>query len=537
MKVSDYIVKFLEEQGVTDMFGLPGVGVGHFMNSLITLGSPIKSHLVYNEQGASFAACGYAQASHRVGVCYCTAGPGGTNLVTGIANAYCDSIPMVIIHGEKDTYALRNGLKLRQKASQEVDIVGMCKPITKWSYLITSVDEVRYVFEKAFYLAINGRPGPVLIDLPTDIQRGDFNPVEAKSFKTPAEPNYKEECETLIKAINYSQKPLILVGGGVRQAQKEDILLRLSKQYNLPLVTSLVAFDIYISEPNNIGFVGMDGDIAANKSVAECDLLITLGARLNFKQVNNNRETFAKNAKVYRIDCDPSELEYRLRDEICICADINYLLPQLESLKGSITPKDEEWLKYCQTLKTESGRRKSLNPEGDRVMNEILSLLPEGLHITVDTGSHRRWLIAQHQFKKHQHLYQSAGLASMGYALPAAIGVCYATRKPTLCIDGDGGIMMNLQELQFIKRDRLPISVIVFNNHCYGDIMEFQKKVFPGNYYITTEDSGYMAADYGGVAKAFGFRYTKRYYSDKDWNLDFTMDEPQLIEIIVPSNE
>lgn len=537
MKVSDYIVKFLEGQGVTDMFGLPGVGVGHFMNSLITLNSPIRSHLVYNEQGAAFAACGYAQSSHRVGVCYCTAGPGGTNLVTGIANAYCDSVPMVIIHGEKDTYALRNELKLRQKASQEIDIVGMCQPITKWSHLITSVDEVRYVFEKAFYLANNGRPGPVLIDLPTDIQRGDFNPEEVKGFDEPTIPNYKEESEILIKAINGSQKPLILVGGGVRQAQKEDILLRLSKQYNIPLVTSLVAFDIYINEPNNIGFVGMDGDIAANKAVADCDLLITLGARLNFKQVNNNRESFAKNAKVYRIDCDPGELEYRLRDETSICADISYLLPQLESLKDSIIPKDEEWLKSCQRLRKESTRRKSLNPEGDKVMNEILSLLPEGLHITVDTGSHRRWLIAQHQFRKDQHLYQSAGLASMGYALPAAIGVHYATKKPTLCIDGDGGIMMNLQELQFIKRDKLPITVIVFNNHCYGDIMEFQKKVFPGNYYITTEDSGYLAADYEGIAKAFGFKYIKKNYTDTDWDLDYCHSEPQLIEIIVPSNE
>lgn len=537
MKVSNYIVKFLESQGVTDIFGLPGVGVGHFMNSIIDLDSTIKSHLVYNEQGAAFAACGYAQASHKPGIAYCTAGPGGTNLVTGIANAYCDSVPMVIIHGEKDTYALRGNLRLRQKASQEVDIVNMCKPITKWSYLIQDIKDVRFAFEKAFYLAQEGRPGPVLIDLPTDIQRGEIDPDECKGFEVPGIPHYEKEIHTIANAIIKAEKPMILVGGGVRQAQKEVIVQHISESLNIPIVTSLVAFDLYVGFDNCIGFVGMDGDLAANKALSECDLLITLGARLNFKQVNNNRDLFAKNAQVIRIDCDPGELEYRLRDEIAICADINYLLPQLESALIHVTTKSDNWLQQCIALKGIFGRRKSLNPVGDKVMNEILSRLPEGVSIAVDTGSHRRWVMAQHQFKKGQSLYQSSGLASMGYALPAAIGIHYATKKPVLCIDGDGGIMMNLQELQFIKRDHLPISVIIFNNHCYGDIMEFQKKVFPGHYFTTTEDSGYLAADYEGIAKAFGMTYIKKDHTDADWNLHYISDVPQLIEIVIPSNE
>ena len=537
MKVSDYIIKFLESEGVSDIFGLPGVGVGHFMNSIITLDSPIKSHCVYNEQGAAFAACGFAQASHKVGLAYSTAGPGGTNLITGIANAYCDSIPTVFIHGEKDTYALKGKYKLRQKASQEVDIVNVCKPMTKWSYLIKDVNEVRYVFEKAFYLAKSGRPGPVLIDLPTDIQRCDVNPDDLVGFEIPSEPDYSKELELIKLSIEKSSKPLFLVGGGVRQAAKDNYVLELSKKLNIPIVTSLVAFDLYINEDNNIGFTGMDGDLAANKAVADCDLLITLGARLNFKQVNNNREGFAKNAKVIRIDCDPGELEYRLRDEDTICADINYLLPQLIQELPHMHSKDKGWLDTCILQKSSYGRRKSLNPIGDQVIKEVLARIPGGVHITVDTGSHRRWMMAQHNFKPGQRLHQSSGLASMGYALPAAIGVFYATKVPVICIDGDGGIMMNLQELQFINRDRLPITIILFNNHCYGDIMEFQKKVFQGNYYITTEDSGYKSADYEAIAKAFNLSYTRKLFSDTDWDIPYVSDKPQLIEIIVPSNE
>ena len=328
MKVSDYIVKFLENQKVFDIFGIPGVGCGHFMNSLI--GSKITSHLVYHEQAAAFAACGYAQTALNVGFAYTTAGPGGTNLITGIANAFCDSIPTVFMVGEKDLSSLRGLMKTRQKASQEVDIVNICKPITKWSYQITNKEEVRYVLEKAFYIAKNGRPGPVLIDFPSDIQRSDIQPEILPAFNKPKY-DYSNYNSIIVESLKESKKPLLLIGNGIKQSNLEKEIAEISNSLNIPIVTTLVCIDVLTDQSNKIGYIGLDGDYAANKAINECDLLITFGARLNFKQVTENRHNFAPNAKIIRIDCDINELEYKIRDEISICADLKCFIKDLSN--------------------------------------------------------------------------------------------------------------------------------------------------------------------------------------------------------------
>lgn len=532
MKVSDYMVEIIRNHGVTEMFGIPGVGCGHFMNSM--LGTDIKSHLVYNEQGAAFAACGYAQASKKVGFAYTTAGPGGTNLLTGIANAYADSIPVIFMVGEKDLSSLRGERKVRQIASQEVDIVSVTESVTKWSYRVTDKSEIRYVLEKAFYVATSGRPGPVLLDIPSDIARDEVEPNELVGFEIPKAEYPCKEVKRVAELIRKANKPLFLVGNGAKQNGITQEIMEIAINSEIPVVSSLIAFDVYPNSRNYIGFIGLDGALAANKIIDECDLLVTFGSRLNFKQICNDRLKFAKNAQIIRIDCDAEELEYALRDEIRICADIVDFVPILA--KELCEKKDSSWLRWCQELKAKSPKRHSLNEIGDKYMDLICKKMPENINITVDVGSHRRWFMTQVEFKEGQGAYQSSGLASMGYALPAAIGTYYANNKNTICIDGDGGIMMNLQELQVINREHLPITVIVFNNSCLGDIMEFQKKVFPGAYFMTTEDSGYLAANYEKIAEAFSMKYYRIDKLDQISEFEFDFSCPQFIEVVIPSN-
>ncbi len=531
MKVSDYIVKFLEEHCVEDVFGYPGVGCGHLMNSI--KGSTIKNHLVYNEQGAAFAVCSYAQASHKVGVAYTTAGPGGTNLVTGIANAYCDSIPTIFIVGEKDLVSLRGKRRLRQRTSQEVDIVSVCRPISKWSTQIRNKNEIKRVFEKAFFLAQNGRPGPIVIDFPSDIQRSDISEEELTSYRPNRPRVYEKESNQIVEFIQKSKKPVILVGNGIKQLGFENEVATFARIHQIPLVTTLVCCDIYSEEKQYLGYIGMDGDLSANKAVAECDLLISFGARLNFKQVCNNRALFAPKAKLLRVDCDKNELGYELRDEIKINADLRFLIPTL--LKKEFSYTSNRWCAECIGWKAVSKKNEPLNIEAGRVVKKISELISNDYCIVTDTGSHRRWVMSSFSFKKGQQFFQSAGLASMGYAVPASIGAYFATKRKVVCFEGDGGLMMNLQELEMINRDRIPVSIIVFNNHCLGDIMEFQKKIF-NNYFATTESTGYKVANFELISKAFDFRYTRISTENDLRKISLESDEPQLIEVMVPSN-
>lgn len=534
MKVSDYIVGLLESYKVTDVFGYPGVGCGHLMNSL--KGSSIVSHLVYHEQAAAFAACSYAQASKKTGIAYTTSGPGGTNLVTGIANAYCDSIPTIFIVGDKDLATQRGDSKQRQRTSQEIDVTAIAVPITKWSYQIKTPGEVREVFEKAFYIAHEGRPGPVLIDFPSDIQRAEVSPDELKGFAAPEAISYKEEVKQVVKKLTSSKRPLLLVGNGIKQAALEEDIIGFAKRLNIPVVTTLVCFDLFVGEKNMLGYIGMDGNYTANHAVNNCDLLITLGARLNFKQVCNNRHTFASSAKVIRVDADQAELDYRLRDEDMICADVNSFVPELIKQIASLKSFDQSWLASLIAEKKNEKKRVALNSVADAVVGKISELVPAHTPVAVDTGSHRRWVMSNFKFKEGQRLYQSSGLVSMGYSLPAAIGLYYATNKPVICFDGDGGIMMNLQELQYLTREQIPVTVIIMNNRCLGDIMEFQKKIFAGNYFTTTEETGYQAADFKALAAGFHIKYTLIKSSDEVDSMNLEGIGPNIIEVQVPSN-
>lgn len=532
MKVSDYIVSLLKEKGVTDVFGYPGVGCGHFMESLSK--TDIISHMVYHEQAAAFAACSYAQAAHKIGIVYTTAGPGATNLVSGIANAYADSIPVLFIVGDKDLATQRGDYQVRQLTSQEVDITSVAVPITKMSEQIKRKEDVRYLLEKAFHVCTSGRPGAVLLDIPSDIQRAEIDPAQMRPYLPQEDPACAEAINVIFEKLNQSEKPVILIGNGVKQFAWEQSILQLSKAKNIPIVTTFMASDLLVDEANKIGFIGMNGRLAANEAVRQCDVLLTLGARLNFKQVNNNRQTYAPNATILRVDCDAAELEVELPNAIELLCDLNLLIPELMRRQGEIKAFDSAWLQTCIAVKNKAeDQRSGKFPVMGRFMAALSTAIPDGCNITIDTGDNRVCFMDHFRFKPHQRFFQSSGLATMGYSLPAAVGAHLANHDPVVCINGDGGIMMNIQELQTIASNRYPITVVVFNNHCLGAIMTFQNRIFNGHCYTTTEDSGYIAADFSRIAYGFGFTYRHIMREDELASIDYTAG-PQFIEITLP---
>ncbi len=526
MKVSDYIVRALEKENITDVFGIPGVGCGHFTDSLKK--SSIRNHITYHEQGAAFAACAYGQATKNIGVAYATAGPGATNLLTGIANAYVDSVPALYLVGDKDSDTLRGNLKIRQKASQEVGIVGMAHPVTKWSYQIQNAGEVRFALEKALYIARNGRPGPVLLDIPSDIQRAEYE--DQSGFISEPETGY--HVDEITTALRRSSRPLFLVGGGAKQAGLIEDLKTISARCGIPVAATIVCDDELFGYENYIGFLGIDGDPGANQAVASCDLLVCFGARLNLKEVGKNRNDFASQAHIIRIDVDPAELEYQIGSEKAVHADLKAVIPALLAHATEIGEKDA-WV--CGSIRRNDGASTS-NSAAFQLVTEVASKIPENVDISVGIGSHRRWFLSGRMVKTGWRIFQSAGLASMGYALPAAIGVHFASGRPVVCVDGDGGLLMNVQELQLIRREQLPITVVVCNNRCLGEIMEFQKKIFNKNYMGTTEETGYLSADFEAIAAAFHLAYRKVVSTADLEALEFNFTRPELIELLLPTN-
>jgi acetolactate synthase-1/2/3 large subunit len=512
VKVSDYIIEFLVSKHVVDMFGYPGGVICHIMDSVTKYRNKIRAHALYHEQACAFAACSYAQATHNLSVAFSTSGPGATNLVTGIANAFYDSIPVLFITGNVDTYASKGNMKIRQRGFQETDFVSIVRSITKYSVSVRSPEEIRYCLEKAYRLAVTGRPGPVVLDLPADIQRAEIDVNNLMPFeKETVSLNHNISLNDIVNLLKLSKRPCFLVGAAIKQSGNIDILRQLCERLNIPAVTSMPAIDFFPTGHRlNGGFIGANGHRYANFILSKSDLVIVVGSRLDLKQVGNTREKFAPNAKICRIDIDEGELAYKVHDnEISLCMDISVFLKTLQKhLDLDMIKLDNEiWVDVCNQLK---GRLKNLdkNSYHDFISN-FSNRLPDDINITVDTGQSGVWVPQSFVFKNHQTFFVSAGLGSMGYSLPAAIGAYYANKQPVVCFNGDAGIQMNIQELEYIAKEQLPIKVIVLNNFSLGMIRQFQEKNFNKNYYLTTLDSTYAVPDFERLAYAYDFRYFK----------------------------
>lgn len=538
MRISDYIVEYLIKKGITDTFGYPGGMVTQLMESFRKYRDQISAHVTCHEQGAAFAACGYAQGSGKIGVAYATSGPGATNLITGICNAYFDSIPTLFITGQVNTMEARGTLDIRQRGFQETDIVSMVKPVTKYAAYVENPFKIKYYLDIAFTKAKENRMGPVLLDIPMNIFSAevDVDKLEGISVhetQLPL-PRLTQSIAILENALNASRCPCIIIGNGVKAAQCQAEMKHIVEKYDIPVVTSMIAFDVFDSYPHNYGFIGAYGDRAANFIVAKSDLIISVGSRLDVRQVGGKRTAFAPNAKLIRFDVDPGELEYSVHnDEIKFCLEMHDTIHLLDSIR--ISKNFDPWISLCDKIRNLLYNIDQSNTR--KIIEQLSAYVGENTIITTDVGQNQVWIAQFFRLKKGQKVLFSGGHGAMGYSLPAAIGACYAHEKrPTICITGDGGLQMNIQELQFVARERLPIKIVVLNNNSLGMIRHFQEMYFNGQYFQTKPEGGYTAPNFSKIAQAYGIESVRILDDLSPAKMMLSGNEPTLTEILIKEN-
>lgn len=510
MKASDYIAKFLEAQGVTAVFEMSGGMITHMLDSLHRL-TAIDIVSMHHEQAASFAADAYGRMTGVPGVAMATSGPGATNLLTGIASCYFDSSPGVFITGQVNTFELKGDRGIRQLGFQETDIVSMARPVCKACYEVKEASELPAVFEAAFAEAISGRPGPVLIDIPMNVQRGEV-PDDASLSRVSRQRISHQLTpalfDQLAQDLSTAKKPLILVGRGVRASFMVPALLEFLNIVKVPVVSSLLAVDaIPYEHPLRVGYIGSYGNRWANKAIGHSDLLLVLGARLDIRQTGADVKYFKEGRIIYHVDCDETEINNRVTGCEKVVADLEDFFTLANRYYN---PADfasrPEWLAELAVSKAEwSDIKEQENAQGinpNEFMHE-LSRSRQGVAYTGDVGNHQQWAAQSLELGPAQQYLTSGGLGSMGFALPAALGICFANKQqPVVVIAGDGGFQMNMQELQTIVHHQLPIKLVVLNNNCLGMIRQFQDSYFEGRYQSTYW--GYSAPDFTKIAAAYG---------------------------------
>jgi len=511
MKVSDYIVEFLAQNGIDKVFSYIGKNA-HICDS-IDKHKDIENIFGIHEQGVGFFADGYARVTGEIGVVTVTSGPGATNLLTAIADCYFDSIPTIFIVGDLPPSESKGDRDIRQFGFQETDIVTIAKPITKYAVSINSLDELRYKLEKAYFISQNGRKGPVLISMPENLQfRTDFNPNEYKSFFNMKEHkkmlNYistiDNEIDKTVELINSSKRPVILVGGGVRLSNSVSELREFLKNSDIPIVYSLMGKDAISDDYKyNLGFIGNFGTRYANLTIANSDLLIVLGSRLDNLQTGRKIETFAKNAKIIQVDIDKNELGIRIDVDININSDIKIFLSKLN--KKIVSPKILSWHKKVLEYKnrypidfTLTGNKKI----GNLIISELSKGLKDDDIVCVDVGEHQMLVAQSLKVKDNQRVIFSGGFGTMGFALPSAIGATIGTGKRAIVISGDGGFQMNIQELEIVRRRGLPIKMFIINNNSLHMVKLRQDTYLNGNSIGSVKD--YSVPNFKKIGKAYG---------------------------------
>lgn len=536
MKASDYIVEYLISKGITNVFGYPGGMVTHLMDSFSKYEDKIKAHVMYHEQGASMAACGYAQTSGIPGVAYATSGPGATNMITGICNAYMDSIPTIFITGQVNSFEQRGELNVRQRGFQETDIVSMVSGITKYAARVNDAEKLKWHLDYAFYIANEGRKGPVLLDIAMDVTRANIEPELLEGYEKIVKKKSLQQNELvkIARLIREAAKPVFLIGNGLlSNAQRKNEWLSLLNKSGIPVVSSMLAVDISSCLNNYYGFIGAYGNRTANFAVAKSDLVIAIGARMDIRQVGAKRENFAPKSKIIRIDIDKAELEYRVHEvnEFGFCADSEEAFLAILKIYSEHKYCCNQWTETCNEIKN------SLNGIDDRLNNhmvrEISKMIPDNTVITTDVGQNQIWVAQSFWVKNNQRILFSGGHGAMGYSLPAAIGACFASGSKVYSFNGDGGVQMNLQELQVLARNQLPVKVIIFNNNALGMIRHFQEMYFKDNYFQTVPSGGFDSPSFEGLAKAYGLDYNKIEKLEEVESLKNILnnDNPAIIEV------
>ncbi|MCX4073168.1 MULTISPECIES: acetolactate synthase 2 catalytic subunit [Aeromonas] len=492
MNGAQFLVQALKKQGVTQVFGYPGGAIMPVYDALYDGG--LAHQLCRHEQGAAMAAVGYARASGQVGVCIATSGPGATNLVTGLAEALLDSVPLVAISGQVPCAAVGTD------AFQEVDVLGMSLSCTKHSFMVTDPADLGRVIAEAFAIATEGRPGPVLIDLPKDVQLAAVpsqSPLFAVEEPAPLNPAELTVARTLLAG---AERPVLYVGGGVGMANAEQQLRDFAATTGMPAVTTLKGIGALDPDsPVYLGMLGMHGTKAANLAVQQCDLLVVVGARFD-DRVTGKLEEFAPEAKVIHLDVDAAEFGKRRAADVGITTDLKRVLPAL-----AMTLTLDPWREHCATMAREYAFRYDHPGQAiyaPALLKELSSQLPDTSVVACDVGQHQMWVAQHMRFTSPRNHLSSAGLGTMGFGLPAAIGAKMSRPDDeVVLVSGDGSFMMNVQELGTIRRARLKVKMVLLDNQRLGMVRQWQELFFDGRYSETNLSDN---PDFVALAAAFG---------------------------------
>lgn len=511
------LLESLKREGVNVLFGYPGGAIIDIYDEL-PRHPELKHVLVRHEQGAVHAADGYARASGKVGVCLVTSGPGATNTVTGIATAYCDSIPLVVLTGQVPTNLIGND------AFQEVDIVGITRPCTKHNFLVKDITRLAQTLREAFFLARSGRPGPVLVDLPKDVMQASTEFVWPEDISMRSyNPTYKPNLNQLRRSaeeISRAKRPMLLAGGGVILSNGSQALRELAQTLHLPVAYTLMGLGAFpATDPLSLGMVGMHGTYAANMSINNTDLLICVGARFD-DRVTGKLDAFAPSARIIHIDIDPTSIRKNVAVDVPVVGDCRLALEGiLEICKAKMG--DRDWLEeHTEWLRTVAGWKKDhplcYSDEGtaikpQKVVETLFELTRGDAILTTEVGQNQMWTAQFYNFTEPRTLLTSGGLGTMGYGFPAAIGAQMAfPEKKVITVAGDGSLQMNIQELATVVQQRLPIKVVILNNGYLGMVRQWQELFFNHNYSSTNMEA---QPDFVKLAEAYGaegYRITAR---------------------------
>ncbi|MEJ2165546.1 MAG: biosynthetic-type acetolactate synthase large subunit, partial [Desulfobacterales bacterium] len=536
------LMEILKEEGVDTIFGYPGGAVIDIYDELAK--TDIHHVLVRHEQGAVHAADGYARAAGRVGVCLVTSGPGVTNTVTGIASAFMDSIPMVILSGQVPTGLIGND------AFQEVDIVGITRPCTKHNYLVMSVDNLASTVKEAFYLARSGRPGPILVDIPKDVAKAEteyVSPgvVKLKSYNPTYNPNMKQ-LKKIVGLIERCERPIIFAGGGVILSKASQELTELARRTQIPVTTSLMGLGAFPgTDPLSLGMIGMHGTYRANMCTSVCDLILSIGVRFD-DRVTGKTDAFASQAEIVHIDIDPTTIRRNIPVTVPVVGDCKISLQHINRLLaevnlGDLKKKRKNWFARIDewkntSLMTYQQGTETIKPQ--YVVEKLYELTKGQAIITTEVGQNQMWAAQYYLYDQPNHFITSGGLGAMGFGLPAAIGAQVACPDKTVVdIAGDSSIQMNIQEMATAVQSCLPVKIVILNNGYMGMVRQWQELFYNKRYVCTSMD---FAPDFIKLAEAYGavgLRATRPEEVESVLSEGLSIPKPVIMEFMVEKEE
>jgi acetolactate synthase I/II/III large subunit len=544
MKLSDYVIQFLVQKDVKYAFGITGGAIVHIFDS-IEKNKDIQYICPQHEQAAAMAADAYSRITGKIGVAIATSGPGATNLLTGTCCSYFDSIPVLIITGQVPSTQLKGKLRSRQIGFQETDIVATFKPNTKYAVLIEKPEDIRYELEKAYYLAMEGRKGPVLIDIPDDVQRAEIDPETLISYvPEKKEINYplmEKKIDQALTLIKDSKRPVVILGGGIREHFNETKTF--IEKLGFPVALTWAAMDLFLDDYYlSVRDFGVTANRVGNYVVQNSDLIIALGTRLDTHEVGSNSKHFGREAKKIVVDIDETELEkydaMGLKTDIKINGDVKDFLDIInkkEIVKNDVSgwwEKIKDWKNKYPIVDPDYFKEIMINPYV--FMDSLSRLSKQDDIIITDAGCNVTWTMQSYILRKKQTLFSAYNHSPMGYSIAAAIGAYYASKKPIICIIGDGGIQMNIQELATIEKHKLPIKILIMNNFGYGMIQQTQELWLNSVYAASDFDHGLAIPDFIKIAEAYNIPTETIYsYNELDEKLSKVLakDGPILVDV------